>query len=112
MSKPASQKRKTPRGSPDATHVQYVFRLFMAGKGANSQMALANLRHICRMHLNGRCTIKTIDVVKDFQAAVRENILITPALVVDSPLPRVVVLGNLSDRSKLLAALQLSEGAA
>ena len=86
----------------------YVFRLFMAGNGQNSQKALANLRSLCREHLNGRCTIETVDVVKDFQAAVRDNILITPALIMVAPLPRVMVLGNLSDLPKVLAALRLS----
>jgi circadian clock protein KaiB len=88
----------------------YLFRLFMAGNGQNSQKALANLRSLCREHMNGNCTIETIDVVKDFQAAVRNNILITPALIMVTPLPRVMVLGNLSDREKVLQALRLSEG--
>ena len=108
MSKSAP--RKHSRASRNGPHIQYAFRLFMAGKGPNSQKALANLRSICRAHMNGNCRIKTIDVVKDFQAAVKEHILITPALVVDSPRPRVVVLGNLSDRAKVLQALGLSEG--
>jgi len=85
----------------------YVFRLFMAGNGTNSKQALANLRSLCRDHLNGNCTIETVDVVKDFQAAVRENILVTPALILVAPLPRVMVLGNLSDLPKVLAALRL-----
>ena len=86
----------------------YLFRLFMAGDGPNSKQALANLRSFCRDHLNGNCTIETVDVVKDFQAAVRENILVTPALIMIAPLPRVMVLGNLSDLPKVLAALRLS----
>ena len=109
MSKPQHKKQNGPPAAGNGVQVQYVFRLFMAGKGPNSQKALANLRSICREYMNGNCKIKTIDVVKDFQSAVKENILITPALVVDSPRPRVVVLGNLSDRAKVLQALGLSE---
>ena len=86
----------------------YLLRLFMAGNGQNSQKALVNLRSLCQEHLNGRCTIETVDVVKDFQAAVRENILVTPALILVAPLPRVMILGNLSDLPKVLAALRLS----
>ena len=81
----------------------------MAGNGPNSRQALSNLRHLCREHLKGRCTIETVDVVKDFEAAVRENILVTPALILVAPHPRVIVLGNLSDRPKVLLALRLSE---
>jgi circadian clock protein KaiB len=60
--------------------------------------------------MNGNCRIETVDVVKDFQAAIRNNILITPALIMIAPLPSVMVLGNLSDRQKVLLALRLSEG--
>lgn len=100
-------KAKLPRGKRPPG--RYLLRLFMAGNGPNSKQALSNLRQLCREHLNGRCTIETVDVVKDFEAAVRENILVTPALIMVAPLPRVMVLGNLSDRQKILCALRLSE---
>ena len=87
----------------------YVFRLFIVGNGANSQQAMSNLRHLCRQRLEGRCTIEIVDVVKNFSAAAQDNILITPTLLLVAPLPRVVVLGNLSDAPRLLAALRLSE---
>jgi circadian clock protein KaiB len=75
---------------------------------APAQKALANLRSLCEEHLNGRCTIETVDVAKDFQAAIRDNILVTPALILVAPRPRVMVLGNLSDLPTVLAALRLS----
>ena len=68
--------------------------------GRIPKQALANLRRLCQEHLNGRCTIETVDVVKDFQAAVRDNILVTPALILVAPRPRVMVLGNLSDHAE------------
>jgi circadian clock protein KaiB len=88
----------------------YLLRLFMAGNGPNSQKALANLHSLCQEYLDGRYTIETVNVVQDFEAAVRDNILVTPALILVAPLPRVVVLGNLSDLPTVLAALRLSEG--
>jgi circadian clock protein KaiB len=88
----------------------YLLRLFMAGKGPNSMRALSNLRALCQTHLKGRFTVETIDVVKDFDAAVRENILITTALILAAPLPRVVILGNLCDTQKVLLALRLPDG--
>jgi circadian clock protein KaiB len=104
---------KSPQSKHHARKGQrghYLLRLFMAGDGPNSKKALANLRSLCQEHLNGRCTIETIDVVKDYEAAVRDNILVTPALILIAPLPRVMVLGNLSDVPKVLAALRLSGG--
>ena len=104
---------KSPPAKPRARNGQrghYVLRLFVVGDGPNSTQALANLRRLCDEHLQGHCTIETVDVVKDFAAAARDNILITPALILISPLPRVVVLGTLSDRAKLLLALRLTDG--
>ena len=97
---------KLPQEKAQRGH--YLFRLFMAGGGTNSRQALVNLRRLCAEHLNGRSTIETVDVTKDFEAAVRDNILVTPALVLIAPHPRVVILGNLSDLPKVLAALRLS----
>jgi circadian clock protein KaiB len=107
MSKSPSAKPRPRKGQPG----HYLLRLFMAGNGPNSQKALANLRSLCQEHLEGRYTIETVDVVQDFEAASRDNILVTPALILVAPLPRVVVLGNLSDLPKVLVALRVSEGA-
>ena len=103
---------KTPQAKPTAKKVprgHYLLRLYMAGNGPNSQKALANLRSLCQERLEGRYTIETVDVVQDFEAAVRDNILVTPALILVAPLPRVIVLGNLSDQQKVLLALRVSE---
>ena len=107
MSHATPPRGKIRRGKAARGH--YVLRLYMVGNGPNSKQALSNLRHVCEEHLKGRCTIETVDVVKDCRAAVRDNILITPALILVAPLPRVIVLGNLSDRQKLMLALRLSE---
>ena len=104
---------KTAKAKPLARKEQpghYLLRLFIAGNGPNSQKALANLQSLCQEHLEGCYTIETVDVVEDFQAAVRDNILVTPALILVAPLPRVIVLGNLSDQQKVLLALRVSEG--
>jgi circadian clock protein KaiB len=90
--------------------VHYLLRLFIAGNGSNSSQALSNLRHLCQEHLKGCYTIEVVDVVKNFGAAVKDNILVTPALILVAPPPRVAILGNLSDRPKVLLALRLPEG--
>ena len=90
-------REKTVKPKP---HQRYLLRLFMAGDGPNSQKALVNLRSICKEHFNGNCTIETIDVVMDFHAAVKNKILITPALIMVKPSPQVTILGTLRARAK------------
>ena len=87
----------------------YQLRLYVVGDGPNSKQAQSNLRKICEEHLKDRHAIETIDVVKNLASAVRDNILLTPALVLVSPSPRVTVLGNLSDVRKVLIALRVPE---
>ena len=70
MSKSSAAKPRARKTQPG----HYVLRLFMAGNGPNSQKALTNLRSLCQEHLEGRYTIETVDVVQDFEAAVRDNI--------------------------------------
>lgn len=96
---------KLPRRKAQRGH--HVLRLFIAGNGSNSKQALSNLRRLCQEHLNGRCTIEVVDVLKDYQRAARDNILVTPTLILVAPRPRVTILGNLSDSQKVLAALRL-----
>lgn len=104
MSKSLQAKHRARKGQRG----HYLLRLFMAGNGQNSRIGLANLRSLCEQHLKGRYTIQTVDVVKDFQAAVRDNILVTPALILVTPRPRVMILGNLSDLPTVLTALRIS----
>jgi circadian clock protein KaiB len=106
MRRPSRANGRRGKGKPD----HYLLRLFMAGNGANSRLALVNLRVLCAEHLKGRFTIEAVDVVKDFTAAIENNILVTPALVLIMPLPRVVILGNLNDHAKVMLALRLTEG--
>lgn len=94
----------------DVKRGDYLLRLFMVGNGPNSKQALDNLRNVCQEYLAGHYTIETVDVVKDSAAAAKANILITPALMLVAPGPTVIILGNLSDRQKLLLALRLPSG--
>jgi circadian clock protein KaiB len=80
-------------------------RLFVAGDEPNSRQARQNLDLLCEEHLDGQADVEVIDVLKDFRAAVAERVLVTPALIVGTPPSRVVVLGNLSDTARVLAAL-------
>jgi circadian clock protein KaiB len=94
--------RDGPKVSP-----KYRMRLFVAGNEPNSAIARESLDRICSTYLNGNCQIEIIDVLKDFRPALEENVLVTPALVIVEPGPRIVIFGNLADTGKVLAALKV-----
>ena len=101
--------RRRERGrSAAAGGATYVFRLFVAGNESNSAQAKGNLVRLCEEHLKGRYQIETLDVLKDAAAAHKNNVLVTPTLILLKPLPKVAVLGNLNDTSQVLAALRLT----
>jgi circadian clock protein KaiB len=89
----------------------YSFLLFVVGDEPNSALAKKNLSLICRKHLNGKCKIQIVDVLKDFAMAIKNNIVVTPTLILLKPEPRVTIFGNLSDIEKVLAALHIEGGA-
>ena len=86
----------------------YVLRLFVAEDEPNSMQAKKNLKRICRDHLKGDCEVEIIDVLEDFEAALKNNVLVTPALIVDAPSPSLTIVGNLSDTQNILSALRIT----
>ena len=87
----------------------YVLRLFVAGNESNSLQARANLVRVCEKHIQGRYKILIVDVLKDAAAAYQNSVLVTPTLILIKPLPKVTMLGNLSDTKRVLAALRLAD---
>jgi circadian clock protein KaiB len=99
------QSEKTKETKKKPSHpIAFKMRLFLAGDELNSTLARRNLNEICQTYLAGRAEITIIDVFRDFDMAVDENILVTPALVVDRP-KSLRIFGNLQDRGAVLAAL-------
>jgi circadian clock protein KaiB len=88
---------------------RYVLRLFVAGDRPQSLQAKKSIEQICESYMPGRYELTVFDVCKDFTTAQNHGVLLTPTLLLLSPLPRVTIIGNLSDTEKVLFALRLSE---
>ncbi|WP_279615070.1 circadian clock KaiB family protein [Desulfonatronum thiosulfatophilum] len=88
--------------------IHYHLTLFIAGNGMNSQIARKNLIELRDGELAGRCTMEIVDVLENFAAAVKHNILVTPTMLISTPLNTVMIVGNLNDREKVRVALQSS----
>jgi len=101
-------RKREGRGTAKAARETYVFRLFVAGNESNSSLARRNLVRICEEHLKGDHKIDVVDVLRDAAAAHKNNVLVTPTLILLKPLPKVTVLGNLNDTRQVLAALRLT----
>jgi len=69
--------------------------------------AIANLQRICEQELDGQYELEIIDVLEFPDKAEDEKILATPTLIKSLPLPLRRVIGDLSDKEKVLLGLEL-----
>jgi len=95
----------------------YVLKLYVAGNTPNSVRALTILKNILEQEFKGVYALKVIDVLKNPQLAEEDKILATPTLAKILPPPVRKIIGDLSDREKVLIGLdllyeELSEGEA
>lgn len=98
-------RRGKPGKTTDGSTMGVVLRLYVAGNAPNSMQAVANLEAICREHLDGAHELEIIDVLEHPQQAMAAGILVTPTLSRLSPPPTVQVVGNLSDKPRVLLAI-------
>jgi circadian clock protein KaiB len=85
----------------------YVLKLYVAGNTPNSQRALKTLKNILENEFKGVYALKVIDVLKNPQLAEEDKISATPTLSKILPPPVRKIIGDLSDREKVLIGLDL-----
>lgn len=86
---------------------KYLLKLYVTGRTPRAGRAIANLRRLCKEELEGRYQLEVIDVLEHPQLAEDDRILATPALIKQLPPPLRRVIGDLSDREKVLLGLDL-----
>lgn len=82
-------------------------RLYVAGQTAKSLHAYANLKRICEEHLDGRYQIEIVDLMKNPELAMGDQIFALPTLVRKLPEPVRKIIGDLSNTERVLIGLDL-----
>jgi circadian clock protein KaiB len=85
----------------------HVLKLYVAGKSTRAQLAIANLQKLCDEELSGRYELEIIDILEHPELAEQAKILATPTLIKQLPPPLRRVIGDLSDKEKLLIGLEV-----
>ena len=70
--------------------------------------AIENVRAICDEHLEGRYDLEVIDVYQQPALAKGEQIVAAPTLIKKFPLPLRRIIGDMSNRDRVLRGLDLS----
>lgn len=82
-------------------------KLYVTGSSPRAGVAIANLQRICEQELQGQYELEIIDVLENPQLAEDEKILATPTLIKQLPPPLRRVIGDLSDKEKVLLGLEV-----
>ena len=86
---------------------KYILKLYVTGQTTNSVKAIQNLKKILSGELKDVYELKIIDVLKNPQLAEDEKILATPTLSRVLPPPVKRIIGDLSDKEKVLLGLDI-----
>ncbi len=96
-------KKKKGREDPET----WELRLYVAGQTPRSMGAFANLKNLCEEHLKGQYRIEVIDLLVNPALAKGDQILAIPTLVRKLPPPLKKIIGDLSNKERVLVGLNL-----
>jgi len=99
--------QKFEKDSSKAGGEKYLLRLYVVGTKRKSSKAIANLRRVCEEHLAGRYTLEVIDIQEQPTLARDEQIVATPTLIKQLPEPLRKLIGDMSDKEKVLLGMDL-----
>ncbi len=88
-----------------SSNPKYAFRLFVSGMMPNSVNAIKNIKEICDRYLKGAYQLEVIDIYQQPDLAMVEQIVVLPVLIIKKPLPEKRIIGDLSEKQKVLDIL-------
>ncbi len=86
---------------------EYSMCLYISGASPNSIRAVNNLKLICEEYLKGRYTLEIIDVHQQADLTGKEQIIALPLLIKRRPEPIKRLIGDMSEKGKVLKGLGL-----
>ncbi len=86
---------------------KYVLRLYVTGLTPKSTKAIQNIKKICEENLKGRYELEVVDVYQQPEFAKKEQIIAAPTLIKKLPLPLRRIIGDMSDKERVLIGLDL-----
>ena len=82
-----------------------VLQLYVSGMSQRSMEAIENIKRLCDMHLKDAFELEIIDLYKNPEAAGEQQIIFSPSLIKQFPLPKKTLIGNFSDSEKVIRGL-------
>jgi circadian clock protein KaiB len=89
---------------------KHVLLLYVAGMTPKSTLAIDNVKKFCETNLQGRYELKVIDLYQQPELAKGDQIIATPTLIKQLPLPLQKLIGDMSDTQRILVGMDLKPG--
>ena len=83
-------------------------RLFVAGATVRSRAAVLRVRQLCETELKSNCELEVVDIYQQPALARKNQIVATPTLIIEFPLPVRRFIGNLLNTAGLVVELELA----
>ncbi len=103
---PVGKEARPARKKEDPNEV-WVLKLYVAGQTPNCVTAFSNLKKICEEVLKDRYRIVIIDLLVNPKLGLDDQILAIPTLVRKLPAPVRKIIGDLSNKERVLIGLDL-----
>jgi len=98
---------KKNRGESKEGVKTWELRLYVAGQTPKSIAAFSNLKKLCEERLKGKYHIEVIDLLENPALAKGDQIFAIPTLVRKLPEPIKKIIGDLSNKERVLVGLNL-----
>ncbi len=85
----------------------YVMTLFVTGASRLSLQAVSRVRDFCEEELAGHYDLEVVDLYRSPERAREAQVIAAPTLLRDTPTPVRRVIGDMSDRARLRAAIKV-----
>lgn len=90
-----------------ANKQRYVLRLLVTGMTPKSIRAIGNIKKICEENLKDRYELEIIDVYQQPEYVKSEGVIAVPTLIKKLPLPLRKLIGDLSNKERVIIGLDL-----
>ena len=112
----AKRSTRKPRGTTaeyeetlsQADVQMYILKLCISGMTPRSREAVINLKQLCEAYLHGHYQLEVIDLYQQPALAAKHQIIATPTLLKNSPLPLRRLIGDLADTDGTLQRLGIT----
>jgi circadian clock protein KaiB len=86
---------------------RFVLRLYVTGLTPRSTQAIETIKDICEEQLKSRYDLEVVDLAKQPELACEADIVAAPTLIKQLPLPLRRLIGDLSNKDRVLLGLDL-----